>query len=527
MTVHVQRLPATGHYGAAPTLVLIHGWGLSSAVWLPWLPWLRPYCHIHLLDLPGYGASGAMPEASVESVMEACLAVLPERAVYVGYSLGGMLATRIAATYPRRVQGVVTLASNARFVADADWPWAMSEDDFAGFAASLAHPVRALKRFAGLQARGGDDEKNLLQQLRGMQESVPQAVLETSLRWLRELDLRPLIGELSVPARFCFAGGDALVPVVAARGFPAGQRVVIDGAPHALFLSRPRACSEHVRTFLQEQALLPALPVPAGTRDKRDVARSFSRAAASYDAVASLQRQVGETLLQRIPPASVGAKQTVVDLGCGTGYFLPGLGRQCPGADVVGVDLAEGMVAHAASHRQGGRWLCGDAENLPLAEHTAALVFASLTIQWCEYTDALFGELYRVLRPGGRLVFATLGPDTLHELRQAWSEVDGRAHVNHFLPWSALQESMVAAGFEAPATPDQEYLTLEYTSLRALTAELKDLGAHNVNSGRPAGLTGKRRMADFIRAYERQRNARGQLPASYQVWYCTLVKPQG
>jgi len=68
---------------------------------------------------------------------------------------------------------------------------------------------------------------------------------------------------------------------------------------------------------------------------------------------------------------------------------------------------------------------------------------------------------------------------------------------------------------------------LEYAELRELTRELKALGAHNVNSGRPTGLTGRERVRGFQRAYELQRNSAGKLPATYQVWYLTLENGHG
>ena len=527
MALHTQRLAASRNSAMAPEVVLIHGWGMSSAIWARWLPLLRPHCNITLLDLPGYGASDEVPGIEVDALLALCLRVLPERAVYIGYSLGGMLAARIATRFPKRVSALLTLASNARFVADGDWPWAMPEATFTRFSESLDNPAAALKRFSGLQLLGCSEEKSLLKTLRDMQEPVSTQVLANSLQWLRAIDLRDELSHMGVPARYCFAEHDALVPAVAAQHFPAGWTEVIAGAAHAMFLSHPERCADIVLDFLHEQQLLVEVPgsTPAGRRRKLDVARSFSRAARSYDQVAELQRQVGSALLDMISNSFSSSRQAIVDLGCGTGYFFPALKQRMPRAQIVGVDLAEGMVAHARRARKGGLWVCGDAENLPLAEQSVALIFSSLTIQWCEDVEALFAEIYRVLSPGGQLVFSTLGPDTLHELREAWQQVDNYTHVNSFQPWQTLREGMTAAGFQPPPLPATERVTLEYNTLGELTAELKKLGAHNLNRGRPQGLTGKQRMMKFVDAYEQLRNDRGYLPASYEVWYGVLTKP--
>lgn len=525
MSLHVQRLAASNDSATAPELVLIHGWGMSSAIWAIWLPHLRAQCNITLLDLPGYGASAVIEDESVDALLAAILRVLPARAVYVGYSLGGMLATLLSARFPDRVSALITLSSNAKYVADEQWPWAMPAATFAAFGASLEHPAAALKRFAGLQVHGCHDEKALLKEIRNLQQQIPAAVLKMSLQWLSDIDLRAELKELSVPSLFCFAQNDALVPAIVVKKFPAETTVLPDAA-HAMFISHPQLCAETVLAFLIKHRLIQPSEIDSSKRRKLDVARSFSRAAATYDSVAELQRQVGESLLAKIPARISIAGQSVVDLGCGTGYFHQALSQKLARVSLVGIDFAEGMVRHCARHRRGGLWLCGDAENMPLAERSVALVFSSLAIQWCEDIDAVFAEMYRVLRPGGWLVFSTLGPDTLRELRDAWLQVDDYTHVNGFQSWQRLSSAITSAGFPTLIEPEEESVTLEYNTLHELTAELKSLGAHNVNSGRPAGLTGKQRLLQFFNAYEQQRNERGYLPASYQVWYGVLRKPR-
>jgi malonyl-CoA O-methyltransferase len=215
----------------------------------------------------------------------------------------------------------------------------------------------------------------------------------------------------------------------------------------------------------------------------------------------------------------------VLDLGCGTGYFSSALQAAFPAGHYFGMDLAEGMVTYAQQYQRGD-WLCGDAEKIPLADNSIDIIFSSLAIQWCEDLDSVFAEIARVLKPGGQFIFSTLGPDTLHELREAWRQVDDYVHVNRFVEQQVLDRAAKDSSLQlADDYIQQQEITLQYDTLKQLTAELKALGAHNVNSGRPAGLTGKNRMQKFIQAYERQRNTASMLPASYQVWYGRLSKP--
>ncbi|RTE65093.1 malonyl-[acyl-carrier protein] O-methyltransferase BioC [Amphritea opalescens] len=249
---------------------------------------------------------------------------------------------------------------------------------------------------------------------------------------------------------------------------------------------------------------------------KPQIAESFSRAAVSYDGVAQLQRDIGYELLSQL---SCSSAEVVMDLGCGTGYFAPLLADKLKPQQLICLDLAQGMLAYAREHRATANtlWLCGDAEHLPLADNSVELIFSSLAIQWCEDLDALFSEVARVLKPGGRFLFSTLGPDTLHEIRTSWSTVDRFQHVNRFMHLSCLQTS--AEKYLREVSLKEGKKVLLYDQLRELTTELKGIGAHNISAGRPSGLTGKARVLAFKAAYEQFRRPDGQLPATYQVFY--------
>lgn len=259
----------------------------------------------------------------------------------------------------------------------------------------------------------------------------------------------------------------------------------------------------------------------APARDKRLVARAFSRAAPTYDSVAQLQREVADRLLQWVPP---GPAARVLDLGCGTGHASGALRALYPQAQLLSLDLAEGMLQYARQRRQHPQhFVCGDAEALPLADASVELIFSSLAIQWCEQPEKLFSELARVLRPGGRVLIATLGPATLHELRRAWAAVDDDRHVNDFLPLNRLLEA--ASGLQTRRQA-RELRRLEYAQLGELTQGLRALGAHNVNPRRQRGLAGPSRLRILARAYAEQRLENGQLPASYEVYYLELTRKQ-
>ncbi|MCP4287364.1 MAG: malonyl-ACP O-methyltransferase BioC [Gammaproteobacteria bacterium] len=251
--------------------------------------------------------------------------------------------------------------------------------------------------------------------------------------------------------------------------------------------------------------------------DKGGVRRAFSRAADRYDEVAVLQREIGQRMLDRLDLVSL-TPATVLDLGAGTGVATVALKKRYPKAQVIALDFAFSMLLQ--TRRRGGffhkpRCLCADLEKLPLKPASVDLVYSNAVIQWCNDLDKVFVEIRRVLKPGGLLVFTTFGPDTLKELRAAWSAADGYAHVSRFLDMHDIGDALLRAQFSDPVM-DVDRMTITYEKVESLMRELKILGAHNVASGRQRSLTGKGRMLAMKSSYEQFRN-NGLLPASYEI----------
>jgi malonyl-CoA O-methyltransferase len=266
---------------------------------------------------------------------------------------------------------------------------------------------------------------------------------------------------------------------------------------------------------------------PAFQIDLAAVRRSFDRAARGYDDAAVLQAEVRSQLLQRFD--YVNLEPTVVlDVGCGTGHSSRALKDRFPRAQVIALDLAEGMLTEAGKRQSWRRRfarVCGDLARLPLAAASVDLIFSNLTLQWCPDPDVAFAEFRRVLRPRGLLNFTTFGPQTLIELRESWAAADGHAHVSHFAEMHELGDGLVRTGLAEPVM-DVERFTLTYADVFGLMRDLKAIGAHNAAAQRPRGMTGRGRLRAMEAAYEGRRVG-GVLPATYEVLFGQAWGPAG
>jgi malonyl-CoA O-methyltransferase len=279
--------------------------------------------------------------------------------------------------------------------------------------------------------------------------------------------------------------------------------------------------------------------------DAHSVRRHFERATATYDAAAVLHREVGQRMAERLGLIKLQPAM-ILDAGCGTGEALGELRMRYPDATVVGLDIAANMVIAARGRAAamaklrdaepaqfiGTRapvhgeacFVCGDAARLPLASGSVDLVWSNLALQWIGEPFAAFEEFLRALRVGGLLLFTTFGPDTLKELRAAFTGIDGATHVGRFIDMHDLGDLLVEAGFADPVM-DMETITLTYADARAMMRELKALGAHNATVGRPRGMMGRERWRRVLAALERFRRE-GRLPATYEVVYGHAWKPE-
>jgi pimeloyl-[acyl-carrier protein] methyl ester esterase len=235
-------------------LILLPGWGLGVSPLEPLAAALRgldEHLRVVIEPLPD------MDNDNLDDWLDELDSTLPDNVWLGGWSLGGMLATELAARRGERCCGLATFASNACFVARSEWPNAMPQTDFDAFIAGCKADLDAtLKRFSLLCVHGAEEPRALSRQLKACAPHGTSAGLIESLKLLEQMDTRKALQAFRGPQMHLFGGLDALVPAEASADLLALQPDievgVIEQASHAFILENPHGVAAAVHAFLHE-----------------------------------------------------------------------------------------------------------------------------------------------------------------------------------------------------------------------------------------------------------------------------------
>jgi malonyl-CoA O-methyltransferase len=228
--------------------------------------------------------------------------------------------------------------------------------------------------------------------------------------------------------------------------------------------------------------------------DARLVRRRFDRAAPRYAAASRLESEVAARMLERLDYVKL-APRRILDAGSGP----PGdaLKRRYPAAEVVALDVSLEMLRQRKTgwfRRKRGLSVCADVGRLPLTNGCCELAWSNMALHWVAEPFAALKELQRVLAPEGLLMFSSLGPDSLKELRAA----AGAQRVHAFADMHDMGDMLVAAGFSAPVM-DMEVISIAYQTGGALLDDLRESGQTSARADRARGMA-RRGFAAELRA---------------------------
>ena len=240
--------------------------------------------------------------------------------------------------------------------------------------------------------------------------------------------------------------------------------------------------------------------------NSKHVQRRFDRAAPGFDSVDFVHSVTRDGLLARLTPMVI-EPLTVIDLGSATGSGTRLLAQRFRRAHVIATDLSRRMLEHADKKQS---WFArtsavqAHAEALPFADQSVDVVFANMLLPWLSDLTQPFAEIARVLRKDGLFVFATLGPDSLSELRHAWRKVDDGKHVSSFLDMHDIGDAAVRAGLRDPVL-DVDRLSITYRNAASLFQDLTAVGGRNTLRHRKHSLGGAGQLKAVADALDAQR----------------------
>lgn len=253
MSCHVEIV------GQGQPLVMLHGWGMHSGVWQHLVKRLSSQYMLYLVDLPGMGSSRPVEPYHLHALADEVAQVIPGVSDILGWSLGGLVAQRIALNQPDRIRRLILVGSTPCFVATQDWPHGISPVHFHNFAESVNRDYKAtMLQFLTLQCMKANDARATLRQLRASFELKPtptQTTLNRSLGILLDTDLREEVTMLRKPTLLIHGDRDTLAPVTAAhwmsQQLPVAFLRVMAGAAHAPFLSHADQFIDTLNQFLE------------------------------------------------------------------------------------------------------------------------------------------------------------------------------------------------------------------------------------------------------------------------------------
>jgi len=223
------------------------------------------------------------------------------------------------------------------------------------------------------------------------------------------------------------------------------------------------------------------------------------RAVATYDEAAVVQREVTDRLFERLEYMLI-QPTTILELGQHVGYGTEKLRKLYPQASLHSQNLVD--IYDPQTH----------ALRLPFDNASQSMVIANLVLHWYVEPIAFLQEIRRVLKSDGVLLFSTMGPDTLRELRSAFAQIDHTPHVHEFLDMHDLGDQLQALGFIDPVV-DMHSLRVKYADVLDLFKDLRHLGANNAHLDRQRGLMGKNKWQKLIQAYREQT----EIVATYEL----------
>ncbi|MXP51295.1 pimeloyl-ACP methyl ester esterase BioH [Pantoea sp. SoEX] len=240
-------------------LVFLHGWAINSEIWNFIIPFFEKEFRLYLIDLPGYGLNKVFNDVTLNELAKQLINFLPYKSVVIGWSLGGLIAMKLALMEPRNLSGIITISSSPKFVSTEYWPGIKPKILY-----NFQHYVQnnlqqAIERFLILQTLGAKDVNINITKLKKIifSQHIPSIhVLNHGLKILATTDLRKELTSIKIPFLRIYGALDNLVPrqiiPILDNIVPQSSSITFDKAAHIPFISHADIFYKHIVNFLNK-----------------------------------------------------------------------------------------------------------------------------------------------------------------------------------------------------------------------------------------------------------------------------------
>lgn len=477
-------------HAADTPVIFLPGWGFDGRICelvRPAWNWIYPVVHL-------------APRKLLEALQDLVSEQRFERLRLVGWSLGAMLALEFAGRQPGRVEALDLIAMRRQWpVAEIDQIRAELRLDCGEFLAGFYR-----KCFLGLQEVYRNFKLSL------QDEYIRDADLDTLLQgldYLQKADWRPVAG---VKTSIIHGRHDIIAPVDERVAIPEAAVEIVDHAGHMVFLSS--SCS------LRQDRL------------KEEIRQGFSRAAATYDTQARLQKELAARLADdRILAPAGRPVRRVLEIGCGTGSYTLLLAGHFPAAAILALDFSPEMVQRARQRlgrRSNVEWICEDGERYLQQAASGKrqqfdLITSNATLQWFADLPHTFGHMAALLPASGLLLCSLFGPRSLAELGQGLAAVLGRQPHLAAARFPTREELLDSLGtLFSEYEVEEQIFQYSYASAHELLRQIKRTGATGWHDSAPLVLSRSllSRLNDWFVANH------GGCQVGYQVFFLRCRK---
>jgi len=252
--------------GEGPPIVFIHGWAMSGIVWQFQKEALAASWRVIIPDLRGHGRSLLPLSArlSLSDMADELVTLIRglklERAVLVGWSLGGMVALEAFAALSEHLAGLVLVGATPRFTAGEGYGHGLPPKDVRGMALRLQRDYSKTMgdffngMFAPDEMQWDQYQRVVREILLPGRQPAPEVALQ-GLELLAGADLRGLLPRIDRPVLLLHGSCDTIsLPEASqymAEHIPDAAMGVMEGCGHAPFMSRPEEFNRLLEGFLE------------------------------------------------------------------------------------------------------------------------------------------------------------------------------------------------------------------------------------------------------------------------------------